>query len=105
MQTLTIYKQPNTNFFMSDFIIELPDCEISFDYDRGEYGLHDGFFNAVILINNKPYFFQCCTETDDFNDCGYDLGLCEKANQPLADLIGWHGVLAVIERDFKEFNQ
>ena len=81
--------------------------KINFDGDGfGEYGVHDGFFNAVVRIDGIDYDFQCCTDEHDginWNDCGYDDGLCGDANQRLADKIGWDEVLDVLKVAYKQW--
>jgi len=62
---------------------------INFDESNklgGEYGLHDGFFNAVAVIDGVDYYFQGCADDNDFdaNDCGHDDGMCGDVNDPLA---------------------
>ncbi len=159
--------------------------DISFDGD-GEYGMHDGFFNAIVTIDETEYDFQCCSNNNaeellcklcsenkiyspngkyypsndnsyyptndnneiiellnsectgveqnddpeseeeiwhfgdgssikrvadeykaksiiDFNDCGYDDGICGDCNKKLADKIGWDGVLAVLMQAYAEY--
>lgn len=75
---------------------------------HGEYGIHDGFFNAIAVINGKEYDFQCCADenqTVDFDDCGYDWGLCEEANSQIAEVIGWPELLELLKRAYKEYNE
>ena len=91
-----------------DAVVSLDDelAEITFDYDNGDYGIHDGFFNAVILIDENHYYFQCCVDDEgevDLDDCGYNWGICEEVNSPLANILGWPGVLALLERALKEY--
>ena len=52
----------------------------------GEYGLHDGFFNALVKIDGIVYHFQGCASDDLFNssDCGHDDGICGDVNEKLA---------------------
>ena len=89
-----------------DSIIKIDDLEIVFDFDCGDYGHHDGFFNAVVVIDNNPLHFQCCAVNEqtgiDFSDCGYDDGICGDCNQDLADIVGWPGVMSLLKRASKE---
>ncbi|NLP01041.1 MAG: hypothetical protein GX089_00960 [Fibrobacter sp.] len=74
----------------------------------GEYGLHDGFFNAIAIVEGKEYNFQCCcTENDtiNFSDCGYNDGICGDVNESLADLVGWDGVLAILKKAYEEYTK
>ena len=52
----------------------------------GEYGQHDGFFNALVIIDGVDYHVQGCAENDSFDafDCGHDDGSCGDANERLA---------------------
>ena len=80
--------------------------DISFD-GMGEYGVHDGFFNAIVTIDGIEYDFQCCVDENDnidWNDCGYDVGLCGNANQKLADKIGWKNVLNALKQAHSEYD-
>lgn len=92
-----------------DNVIVKIDAEIDFNYDAGEYGSHDGFFNAVVEIGvGHPYHFQCCTDDDgnvDLNDCGYMTGQCGDCNEKLADIVGWDGVLYILERAYAQYEE
>ncbi len=78
--------------------------EIKFN-GLGEYGIHDGFFNAIAVIDGIDYDFQCCADDDiNFNDCGFDDGLCRDANEQLAEKIGWESVLELLERAYNEYH-
>lgn len=62
---------------------------INFDDDGtvgGEYGLHNGFFNALVNIEGVSYYVQGCADNDSFDvsDCGHDDGICGDVNEPLA---------------------
>jgi hypothetical protein len=86
---------------------DIKNVEIKFT-GAGEYGIHDGFFNAIAVIDGEEYDFQCCAneeETVDFNNCGYDWGLCEESNEKLANKIGWENMLPLIERAYSEYNE
>ena len=90
-----------------DSVIVEIDAEITFNYDSGLYGSHDGFFNAVVLIDGKAYHFQCCTDETgkvDFDDCGYTDGQCGDCNGELAEVVGWGGVHSLLERAYSEYN-
>jgi len=52
----------------------------------GEYGLHDGFFNLLVAIDDVDYYVQGCADNDTFdaNDCGHDDGICGDVNEVLA---------------------
>lgn len=79
--------------------------EISFD-GAGEYGVHDGFFNAIVIIDNTEYDFQCCVDDNDeinWNDCGYNDGICGDCNHKLADKIGWDGVLKALKQAYSDY--
>lgn len=82
---------------------------INFDGDGfGEYGVHDGFFNAVVTIDGTDYDFQCCTDENDsinWDDCGYNDGICGDVNEKLADLVGWDGVLAILIKAYEEYTK
>jgi len=84
----------------------LNDIEVKFaSPEGGEYGIHDGFFNGIaILADGREHHFQCCAEPDltiDFNDCGYDWGICGDANKELAEKIGWENMLPLLEKAYK----
>lgn len=85
--------------------INLSEIEIAFD-GPGEYGLHDGFFNAIAIIDGKEYDFQCCAESDpiDFNDCGFDWGLSRDANNDIAKKVGWDNVLVLLEKAYSQYS-
>jgi len=38
---------------------DIKNVEIKFT-GAGEYGIHDGFFNAIAVIDGEEYDFQCC---------------------------------------------
>jgi len=62
---------------------------INFDENNlvgGEFGLHDGFFNALVTVDSVSYYFQGCADNDIFDatDCGHDDGVCGDVNEPLA---------------------
>jgi hypothetical protein len=85
--------------------INIQNVEVKFD-GAGEYGVHDGFFNAIAVIDGVEYDFQCCAEQDgtvDLNDCGYDWGICADANEKIAEKIGWENLLDLIERAYSEY--
>jgi len=76
------------------------DTEISFDDGlQSEFGIHDGFFNALVIIDKKDYYFQCCTTNDkvDFNDCGHTEGLCMDQNEELAEIVNIDSSDTVLE--------
>ena len=82
--------------------------EISFDENDGygEYGVHDGFFNAIVTIDNVEYDFQCCVDENDkinWSDCGYNDGICGDCNKKLADKIGWDNVLNALKQAYSEY--
>lgn len=81
--------------------------EIKFE-GWGDYGVHDGFFNAIAVIEGVEYDFQCCAESEggiDFSDCGYDDGLCGDANKKLAGVIGWENVLELLKEAYREYDK
>ena len=85
--------------------MNINDIKIEFDSKDGcgtigEYGLHDNFFNALAVIGDKEYYFQCCASDlpIDQTDCGHDWGICAEVNQELADKIGYDGILELLER-------
>ncbi|MDI4654575.1 MULTISPECIES: hypothetical protein [Pseudoalteromonas] len=89
-----------------DSVIVEVDAEITFNYDYGDYGSHDGFFNAVVLMGDEAYHFQCCTDENgevDFDDCGYMEGLCGDCNDKLAAVVGWDGVFSLLKRAYEEY--
>jgi len=62
---------------------------INFDEDNkvgGEYGLHDGFFNILVMVDGARYYVQGCADNDVFNatDCGHDDGICGDVNESIA---------------------
>lgn len=74
--------------------------------DLGEYGIHDGFFNAIATIDGVKYNFQCCVNNDgsiNFSDCGYNDGVCGDVNEKLSVLVGWDGVLAILKKAYGIF--
>ena len=79
--------------------------ELTFN-GQGDYGVHDGFFNAIATINNLEYPVQCCTTADDtidFDDCGYNWGMCADTNEALAKIIGDDNILPLLIRAYKEY--
>ena len=87
-------------------MFNLDDVEIKFD-GMGDYGFHDGFFNAIAVIDGNEFDFQCCSNNnetvDDFNDCGYNEGICGDVNETIASVVGWDGVLHLLETAVKEY--
>ncbi|MEA3454150.1 MAG: YopX family protein [Candidatus Caldatribacteriota bacterium] len=77
---------------------------IEFD-GPGEYGIHDGFFNAIVNINGEKFELQCCTDGDtiDSDDCGYDWGMSECVNDALFEKIGKEETLVLIEEAFEQW--
>lgn len=73
----------------------------------GEYGIHDGFFNALAVVDGKKYNFQCCAEngTINFSDCGYNDGICGDVNEKLAESVGWEGVLELLQIAYKQYKK
>lgn len=62
---------------------------INFDENNkvgGEYGLHDGFFNLLVVIDDVDYYVQGCADNDlfDVDDCGHNDGVCGDVNEALA---------------------
>jgi len=84
----------------------MKNIEISFN-GNGEYGIHDGFFNAVAIIDDQEFDFQCCANDGEINfeDCGYDWGLCGDLNAALADVVGYDVVLELLKKAYKEYKQ
>ena len=88
--------------------MDLSKVTIKFTDDGiGEYGVHDGFFNAIAIIDGKEYNFQCCTENDgtipNFADSGYNDGICGDVNEKLAEVVSWDGVLELLQIAHKEW--
>lgn len=81
----------------------------------GEYGVHDGFFNALTVIDGVDYYFQGCVNDSGFdaNDCGHDWGICEEVNEPLARKLaedcdndisqGFDAVKTILSEAFERF--
>lgn len=62
---------------------------INFDEDNnvgGEFGLHDGFFNILVMVDGISYYAQGCADNDffDVTNCGHDDGICGDVNESLA---------------------
>lgn len=90
---------------MNKINLNLNDIEIKFD-GMGDYGIHDGFFNAIAVIDGEEYDFQCCSDGDesvDFNDCGHDWGLSGEANEKIAKKIGEENVLYLLKKAYEEY--
>ena len=70
-----------------------------------KYGnICEGFFFVTVIIDNEKYRLQCCINEDgtiNFDDCGYDWGLCHDYNKKLADKIGWENLLPLLEKAYK----
>ena len=67
-------------------------------------GIHNGFFCTMVILAGKEYYLQCCTDEDgtiNFDDCGYDWGICGDCNKKLADKIGWENLLPLLEKAYK----
>ena len=81
--------------------MDLSKVTIKFTDDGiGEYGIHHGFFNAIAVIDGREYNFQCCCTEDgtiNFEDCGYNDGICGDVNESLAHIVGWDGVLELLQ--------
>jgi len=80
---------------------EVVDLDIQFPSTaEGDYGLSNDFFNFRAVIDGVGYECQCCADGVggvDFRDCGYDDGMTAEVNEDLAQLVGWDGVLELIE--------
>lgn len=79
--------------------------EITFD-GPGKYGVYDGFFNAIAIIDGEEYDFQCCAEDGvdiDFSDCGYDWGICGDANDKIFKKIGQEKTLKLLKCAYEDF--
>jgi len=66
----------------------------------GDYGLRNDFFNFRAVIDGVDHECQCCADGVggvDFRDCGHDDGMTSEVNDPLAQRVGWDGVLELIE--------
>jgi hypothetical protein len=89
---------------------------INFDEENkvgGEYGLHDGFFNALVFIDGDHYHVQGCADNNIFKpeDCGHDDGICGEVNERLASKIaqefdgdivnGFSGVQDILREAFR----
>jgi len=67
---------------------------------EGDYGLNNDFFNFRVVIDGVEYECQCCADGVggiDFRDCGHDHAMSSDVNDDLAQLVGWDGVLELIE--------
>lgn len=77
------------------------DLDIQFpSSDEGDYGLSNDFFTFRVVIDGVEYECQCCADGVggiDFSDCGHDGGMSSDVNDNLAQLVGWDGVLVLIE--------
>ena len=81
----------------------------------GEYGLHDGFFNALVTIDEVVYNVQGCTDTNSFDasDCGHDDGICGDCNELLATALsndndstaGYDSVQNVLSKAYEIYTQ
>jgi len=63
-------------------------------------GIQNGFFCFKCVINGEAFYPQFCidgTGPVDFNDCGYDWGICADVNKTVADRISWHCLLLLLE--------
>ena len=72
----------------------------------GNYGIHNGFFNAIAVIDNEEYDLQCCTEKDgtiDFNDCGFNEGMSEMANEKAIEKFGEEKTLKIIKKAYTSY--
>ncbi|MCP3922518.1 MAG: hypothetical protein GY714_08035 [Desulfobacterales bacterium] len=84
-------------------------ADLSILFENGnceEFGFHDNFFNALVIIEDKKYYFQCCAnDAEDFDpyNCGYNDGICGDVNKELANLIGWDNLILLIERAVEEY--
>jgi hypothetical protein len=70
----------------------------------GEYGIREGFFNFIVEIDGIEYDVQCCANNDDtidFNDCGYDWGLCADINVEIFGVLGHESTLELIKQAYK----
>lgn len=73
----------------------------------GEYGIHNGFFNVIVVVDGKEYDIQCCADNDviDFDDCGFDWGISRDVNYELAEVIGWDNVLRLLKKAYNEYGE
>jgi len=71
-------------------------------------GTHDGFFTFKCVINGEVFYPQFCIDGSgpvDFQDCGFDWGISGDVNKHLADRIGWHCLLLLLEFAYLIYNQ
>ena len=84
----------------------------------GEYGVHNGFFNTLVMIDGKEFYIQCCMDEAeiynkednsfdftnfDFTESGYDEGVCGDVNEELANIVGWSNIPEILEFAAKNF--
>ncbi len=75
---------------------------------EGDYGLSNVFFNFRAVIDSVDYECQCCADGVggvDFRDCGHDDGMTAEVNEDLAQLVGWDGVLEIIEYAYAQWKK
>jgi len=63
-------------------------------------GINNGFFCFKCKIDDDVFYPQFCVDGSgpvDFQNCGYDWGISGDVNKLLADRMGWHCVLLLLE--------
>jgi len=88
--------------------MKIKNKKIEFKFNGIEFGIHDGFFNGIAIVDGKKYYFQCCVEKDgsiDPSNSGYDWGICGEVNQHLADVIDWENFPELLEEAYIQYSE
>jgi hypothetical protein len=74
--------------------------DLDIQFPTPDYGVKEYFFTFRAVIDGVDYEGQCCVDGVggiDFRDCGHDHAMSSDVNDELAQLVGWDGVLELIE--------
>lgn len=81
---------------------------VEFIFDNpGDYGVHHGFFNVIVKIDNEEFDLQCCTKDDkiDFNDTGMMWGASGEANEKIYNYFreDWRPITLLLKKAWAEY--
>lgn len=81
------------------------------DENGGQYGVHDGFFNAIVSIDDKKMHIQCCCENDkkpawDKDNAGITWGISGDVNKEIYEHFDsdWNPVISLIKECYTDYD-
>ena len=74
--------------------------DLDIQFPAPDCGIKGNYFKFRAVIDGVDYECQCHSDHFcgvDFKNCGHDDGMTSEVNEDLAQLVGWDGVLDLIE--------